>query len=380
MKKIGITFEPPENSTAIFSNGIKQNALFLNELLLNIGYDSYLLIPKNSIELISGLYGFDSDKFKYIIWEESTDFGLDVVIQFTFQIELEYLLKFKKSGIKIVAYKCGNDFTLDLQSVLHLSDKERVPQYYLLSDHLPLFDEIWSIPQMVNTNLHYWSTLYKTKAIEVPFIWSPTAMEHFEIDCEKVGISINYRNRGGSKKVAIFEPNIGVIKWFYPALLVCENAYRKIGDKLDFVYVTNIPKNHQNFDIDLTNEIVKSLDLYRDKKISIEARYNSLWFISAHADICVSHQWENPLNYLYLDLAWYGWPVVHNAHLCKDIGYYYDEFNYVEGGRVLEKVIKNHDKNIERYIEKNRRLIDRYLPTNESLQMSYKKLIEELFK
>ena len=39
-----------------------------------------------------------------------------------------------------------------------------------------------------------------------------------------------------------------------------------------------------------------------------------------------------------------GWPIVHNAHLCKDVGYFYDGFNYEEGGNVLSDVIENHDK------------------------------------
>jgi hypothetical protein len=56
--------------------------------------------------------------------------------------------------------------------------------------------------------------------------------------------------------------------------------------------------------------------------------------MSNYCDIAVSHQWENPLNYLYFDLAWMDWPIVHNAHLCKDIGYFYNEFNYEEGGNV----------------------------------------------
>ena len=98
-----------------------------------------------------------------------------------------------------------------------------------------------------------------------------------------------------------------------------------------------------------------------------------------HADIAVSHQLENPLNYLYLDLAWMGWPVVHNAHLCKDVGYYYEGFNYEEGGNVLLDVINNHDKNADEYLKRNREIIDRYLPINKKLQESYKILIDNLF-
>jgi hypothetical protein len=102
--------------------------------------------------------------------------------------------------------------------------------------------------------------------------------------------------------------------------------------------------------------------------------------MSKYADIAVSHQWENPLNYLYFDLAWMGWPIVHNAHLCKDVGYYYDEFNYEEGGNVLNSVIENHDKNTENYIKENRKILDRYLPSNVELQKQYLGLITNLLQ
>ena len=382
MIKIGITFEPPARPNEIFNNGIKQNALYLNDLLLNIGYDSYLIVPRDGVDKLKGLYGFDSNKYKYSIYEEVTKDNFDIVIQFTFQMDVSFLLELKKSKTKLVAYKCGNDYAIDMEDALHTArNDDRTPQYSYLSEHLPVFDEMWSIPQMVNTNLSYWETLYKTKAIEVPFIWSPLSIQQFEEDCVRSNIgTLKYRNKGESKKLAIFEPNINVIKWFFPALLVCENAYRLIPNKISYTYVTNIPKETEKFNLDLMNTIVKSLDIYKDKKMSVEARYNTLYFMTAHADIAVSHQWENPLNYLYLDLAWMGWPIVHNAHLCKDVGYYYEGFNYQQGGKVLKDVILNHDKNADKYIEKNRKVIDRFLPTNKKLQDHYKKLIEDLLK
>jgi len=84
------------------------------------------------------------------------------------------------------------------------------------------------------------------------------------------------------------------------------------------------------------------------------------------------------LNYLYLDLAWMGWPVVHNANLCSDVGYYYDGFNYEEGGEKLKYAILNHDENVDTYTKKNREIIDRYLPTNKKLQEDYKQLVANL--
>jgi hypothetical protein len=124
---------------------------------------------------------------------------------------------------------------------------------------------------------------------------------------------------------------------------------------------------------------VHNLDLCIDKKVSIEGRYNTLGFMTQYANIAVSHQWENNLNYLYFDLAWMGWPIVHNASLCKEVGYYYDQFNYIEGGDKLIEAINNHDTNKDSYLTKNRKVIDNYLTTNVDLQKKNINLINDLF-
>jgi len=74
-----------------------------------------------------------------------------------------------------------------------------------------------------------------------------------------------------------------------------------------------------------------------------------------------------------------GWPILHNAHLCKDIGYYYDIFNLKEGSTTLENILENHGKHSEEYLIKNRRAIDRFLPTNIEVQTKYVTLIFNLF-
>ena len=148
------------------------------------------------------------------------------------------------------------------------------------------------------------------------------------------------------------------------------------------VYITNInSQNNPNYQFNFTlfNRILSSLDLFKKSKLSVETRYNSLFFMSQNSDIVVSHQMENNLNYLYLDLAWMGWPLVHNANLCKDVGYYYEGFNYDEASEKLNNIILHHNSNKDEYLKKNRLIIDNYLPTNKSLQNKYKCLIENLF-
>ena len=92
--------------------------------------------------------------------------------------------------------------------------------------------------------------------------------------------------------------------------------------------------NHGNLQMSEVQKIVNSLDLHHDKKITSEARFNTLAFMKDHASVAVSFQMENNLNYLYFDLAWMGYPIIHNASFIKDVGYYYDQFDYDSGAKI----------------------------------------------
>jgi hypothetical protein len=245
------------------------------------------------------------------------------------------------------------------------------------------FDEIWLIPQHINSSLCYLKTFFRTNVIEVPFIWSPSIIDSYSKALSNTNLF--YKNRGKQKKISIFEPNMSIIKWALPCVLICENAERTISEKelIKHVYVTNVnSQNNPNYKFNFTlfNRILSSLDLFKKSKLSVESRYNSLFFMSQYSDIAVSHQMENNLNYLYLDLAWMGWPIVHNANLCKDVGYYYEGFNYDEGAEMLKKAILTHDEdsNSLEYLKRNRAAINRYIPTNKYLQEQYKNLINKL--
>jgi hypothetical protein len=392
--KIGLTFNLPNQLIELFTNGINQNTIYLYDLLKNIGYDVILIVDKNKVNeksmvVLNQIY--DEHTINYKIFEDILVEEFDIIIQLSISISnsvpLSIIRYLKYINTKLVGYFCGNSYIIDSEKALYNQHKDRnntKDSYkYVFPDKSPILDEIWSIPQMVNTNLNYWKTLYRCKTIPVPFIWSNKAIKftskHFNITEDM----LLYKNRGINKKIAIFEPNISLMKWCLPCVLICENTYR-INKKLKHIYVTNFAKDKKD-NINEVNHvcfenILSTTDLMNDKKISIETRYNTLDFMSRHGDIAVSHQWENPLNYLYFDLAWMGWPIVHNAHLCTDIGYYYNAFNYEEGGCVLNNVIETHDQNVESYIQDNRKNLERYLPSNTLLQKQYSDLISDILK
>ena len=99
--------------------------------------------------------------------------------------------------------------------------------------------------------------------------------------------------------------------------------------------------------------------------------------IHDYADVVFSWQWENNLNYLYFDVAWMGWPIIHNANLCKDVGYYYKTFDDEGACEALSDVVKKHNKD-KGYLDRMRNIIDRYTTNNKQLIIDYNNLLDDL--
>ena len=180
------------------------------------------------------------------------------------------------------------------------------------------------------------------------------------------------------KRLTIMEPNLNIVKWSIIPTLIAEESYRgEVGkENIKFLSVTN------GINIMRKGEyigIMNSLDIHRDKKVFWETRYNTPFFLSQHSDILICHQLLNPLNYLYLDAAYLGYPVLHNAWMCKDLGYYYEGQNVKEGAKQLDKIILEHDNNIDEYKKQTEKVIERYSVHNPELIKTYDRLIENAF-
>ena len=369
---IGITLNIPDKIGNLFSNGINQNAIYLGELFANIGYQVYFIVNCNLNEkkdLIDTLLYHENFKIVNMIDLYTINFDIIFFLSFSYTIQLNKTLRYM--GIKCVYYNCGNIYLCEGEKMLY-NKGNSVNNYK--KDFQNMYDEIWIIPQMINTNLHYLKTLYRTKTIGIPFVWSSKAIDFAAKVCNINNTNDLLYKKKDNNKIAIFEPNLSLMKWCVPALLICENSYR-IEKNIDHVYLNNT-MNHGNLQMSEVQKIVNSLDLHHDKKITSEARFNTLAFMKDHASVAVSFQMENNLNYLYFDLAWMGYPIIHNASFIKDVGYYYDQFDYDSGAKILNYAIKNHD--FDTYIKKNRELISKYTPQSIELQNKYKILINNL--
>jgi len=176
--------------------------------------------------------------------------------------------------------------------------------------------------------------------------------------------------------ISIFEPNINIVKFcLYPVLLT-ELAYRLRPDLINMVHVTNT--GHIANVADDFNAVMLQTEVVRAGKAIFIGREQTPSFLSSQTDAVVAHQWGNPLNYLYLEVAWQGYPLIHNASLCSDIGYYYAENDLDYGAMQLISALQDHSSWSDQYIRSQRANISRFLPGHESVTAEYERLIRGL--
>lgn len=377
--KIGITLALKSYSESIWTNGMKQNVLMFAHMLKNSknNYDVCILNTNKLDEETTQKPNYLSDLEVYFFEDKYME--MDLIFMMGAQVHESKILKFKENNNKkYVAYKCGNNYILNAEKVLFEENKKKYIEYETT------FDEVWYIPQQHETNFGFFKTVYKTDALIVPFIWHHKFLLESVKEIEKSHSEGKYKKgykyvpHKEQKTIGVMEPNINIVKYALIPSLIVEESYRTdIGkEKIRSLMITNAEKLKSNYEF---MGIVKTFDLFKDKKISAESRYQTAFILTQHLDVLVCHQVLNPLNYLYLDAAFLGYPVLHNAPLCKDLGYYYEGSDTVEGSKQLNYILTEHDNNLSEYHERNDEVLQRYHADNEKLVETYDKLIYNLY-
>lgn len=340
---VGVTFYLHNEPRSIFANGGHQHAVFLARLLARCpGVKRVLALNGGPGEkpppdmLYDGL-GLDFVRF------EQVDDEVDLLIECGAQIPAWQAEAVHKRGGKVVAFKFGNAFVLDSQK---LCDGRGNQQCF----NGARFDAVWTNPQHMRTNASYWEAIYRCPVLVVPHIWDRTFVD---LVAAKLGLDFGYRPGRARKRIAIYEPNLEVVKTCLLPMIICDLTYREQPDLIDTVWVTNTDRLRGQLTFQAHHAM---LDICRERAAdgkhvaTFEARYNLVQFQSQHADVCVSWQWENALNYAYYELLSGHYPLVHNSELLPaGIGYRYHDFDAHDGARALLVALRSHDERAEEY-------------------------------
>jgi len=382
-KHIGITIGLARDKESMWINGIKQNAIFLANALIHAGHKVTLLDTSSNVEAFD-----DTGKVTKVMWDynqfpvykySKVARECDVLIMLGTTLEGHTLRYFKQPSEinkRIIKYMCGNNYVIDMErSIFETSASNQRTAWK--SDGL--VDECWYVPQQGYQNHEYYRVLMgleHDKVKPVPFVWDPMFIDQIEslYDRNK-NVPIYQPKENSEKKLCIFEPNMNVVKYSMIPLLIIEDAY--VNHNIDYKFTTLISgdrlpkKTVWKSTIDSTKIIAKT--------IKTAGRLPVHSILANHADIVISHQWENPLNYAYLDTMYLQFPLIHNADMIQDAGYYYPDFEIGKGAEKLKWVMDHHDKHIDEYNEKNEKVLTRYTVYNEDLIETYRLLIENLF-
>ena len=340
---IGITIGLKNEDETLWNNGIKQNAVFLAEALRNCSNVALVVLVNTTQVQITERLPWNLERWPTVSFDTTKD-KLDVLIELGGQIDEDQTAYLKQRGTRLVSYCCGFEYIHAMESILF---NRPLWGYNLFVNQR--YDAIWMVPQVANNSQSFFEVLRRRNAETVPFVWSPIFLEQRSQALPNRGI---YQQRHGSpRRLVVMEPNLNLVKFCLYPILIAELAYRQAPDDIEILRVTNaehIATQSPEF-IALMNQ----LDIVREHKAVFLGRYDTPSFLAEHTDIVISHQLENPLNYFYLEVCWQGFPLIHNAHLCPDLGYFYPENRADLGAELVLEAIRQHDADADAYRQRS---------------------------
>ena len=364
--RIGITIGLHASDESLWTNGIKQNALFLAKLLRNSTLSHHVVLLNTTGVGISDRLPWSLTDFPTAAFDDACD-GLDVVIELGGQISAEQTRRIKQQGTRLVSYCCGPEYVQNIEAMIF-----RRPLWDDIFIN-PDYDELWIIPQIWELNRGYLQTLRRCAARQVPFVWDPLALETLTRQMPDNG---EYRPGDAPKRLSVIEPNIDVLKFCLYPTFIAEQAFRADPDRIAFLHVTSADRFVHD-DREFAG-LMRQLDIVKAGKASFTGRVRTPDFLSEHTDIVISHQWGLALNYFYLECCWQGYPLVHNADLVAELGYHYPGHDLDAGAERLLEALRHHDANWQSYRDAQRSLIGRFLATNADLAEAYDDLLFDL--
>lgn len=356
--RIGISVVTHEGQN-IWQNGLGQNVIFLAEALQKLPFvESVCLIDVGDQNAMPPQVDLAAKGLRIMRVKDATD-SVDIVFEMGGALDTQWLDLMRARGRKVVYYCCGQPYAGLIESPVF--DK---PMAFTRPDR---HDEIWLMPKD-RLSIPMMRTLHRCDVHLVPFIWHPQFLQKRMAEVEEHKLHFGYvpREKASTQsrdfRVAIFEPNISVVKTSSIPMLICEEAYRANPSSVSVMHALNTAHMKEHATL---KHMANSLDIVKDGKAIFHGRHDIAGFMAQFADAVVSHQWGNDQNYLYLDALYGGYPLIHNSSWL-DAGYYYPGFDAQEGARQLLRATREHDMSFETYNAQAQRVIESVNPFNQA--------------
>jgi hypothetical protein len=329
---------------SIWENGLGQNVFYFVQLLrtlpfvtgivlLNCGDQSSVAAEAQA--LAAGLP---------LVAPRDLDEPPDVVFEMGGGLDVEWLDYVRARGSKVVFFCCGQPYVGLVEPSVFARGG-----YFTRATRC---DEIWTLGKD-RVFAPMLRTLHRCPVVDVPFLWDSTFIDQRAAALDAAGLRFGYAPRPAGRdgtprglRVAVFEPNISVVKCCMVPMLVCDRAFRTDAQAVARLHVLNSVQMqaHPSFAF-----LLRSLDLHYRERVKLDGRHDFAGFMSQHADAVVSHQWQNEQNIVYLDALYGGYPLVHNSDLLGGCGYRYDDFDCEGGALALREAFAVHDATLAGY-------------------------------
>ena len=327
--RVGITTAHANDvPSVLWSNGIFQNIVYLALLMQKL--------PDVEVYLVS--YPFDGQPIHPIgacfniktTNDRDQALKLDVIIELGIRLERDFTQPYRDRGGKLVSYMAGNSMVMNFESVF-LEGQAASRGAVASPDG---FDAVWITPQHMHMNAGA-SAMMGGPVEEAPHIWAPAAIEHAKAS---LGVDPVFKGRPKTWSLATFDPNINVVKSFHIPLLVAEAQHRIHPENIRrmMLFCAEHLKGRPHFE-----SYVANTSLGKAGKVTAEGRHGIVAMLGREVDAVITHQWENDLNYMYWDVLWLGYPLIHNSKRVEG-GYYYGSFDPKIGGEALQYALESH--------------------------------------
>ena len=305
-KNIAIHMKALDRS--FWSNGMIQHAFFQAKLFHNLGYKVYMISSKldktKSFDFVEqvqegwfyrNLYWIESKQDKWI----ELDFDLFILWETNFSENIMNDIK-TRFECPIIAMQCGNE-GFKIWNEFYQDKNTTIP---LSLDHTGKlrYDQLWTIPHHAKFKSLY-DSIYQTNTQIVPYLWEPFINQpHMELyTLQNIYDKLNI----DKPIISICEPDRDIVKMsLYPIL-----GASKIKNAVINVYGKKLQTSIKHLSIKQLNYMPRT----------------AIYDILKNTTIIISHQIMNELNYLHLEAAWFGIPIIHNSPMLKEIGWYYHE-------------------------------------------------------
>jgi hypothetical protein len=370
---IGLTMHvKPDGDLGLFENGLKQNVHFLHQLFASSPNckRAYLLNHGEAKPIIPEGYPVKAED---VVYTADVIDQLDYVIGVGTAIEKPLVEQLRSRGAKVIGYKGGNGAVMNMEALAGRPAPSPGSEAYY---DYQSFDAIWVTPQHMRTCRSWYDTLYRVPVHEVPQVWSPSLLEATKIP------GFGYKPGKRPWRVGVMDPNNTVMKTSHWPMLVCERAFRSNPEAWASFLITNSMQFKEDVAFKSFALALSAASAPNAGKtgsvMSFEPRFVASQFLAAHCDAVVTHQWENDLNYLYYDVLYGGYPLIHNSERLRDYGYYYESFDAEEGALALWHAYGWHDANLTLYRKANNSLFRALSPQSKALREAHERLLPDV--